>query len=90
MMGLDGVSFTVPIPAYPLPDIFLATERVEKVMLRGITNRMNFIIEKALNGSSMEEEGEVLCEAFNLKITRKDVKTLAGLDWVNDQVRNKI
>ena len=86
MMGLDGVSFTVPIPACSLPDIFLATERVEKLMLPGISNQMNFFIEKALNGS----EGEVLCDAYNLTITRRDVKTLAGLNWLNDQVCHKI
>lgn len=63
-------------------------ERVEEVVvLPEITDEMHIIIEKALNGSS---EGEVLCDAYNLTITRRDVKTLSGLNWLNDQVWNEI
>lgn len=29
--------------------------------------------------------GEVLSEAFRLQITRKDIATLAGLNWLNDE-----
>lgn len=60
-------------------------ERAEEVVvLPEITDEMHAVIEKALNGYA---DGEVLCDAFNLTITRRDVKTLAGLNWLNDQVK---
>lgn len=60
-------------------------ERVEeKVVLPEINDEMHKVIDKALNGYS---ESEVLCDAFNLTITRKDIKTLIGLNWLNDQVK---
>ena len=59
-------------------------ERVEEVVqLPEIVDEMQMVIDKALVGHA---EGEVLCDAFNLTITRRDVKTLAGLNWLNDQV----
>ncbi|CAH1390774.1 unnamed protein product [Nezara viridula] len=33
-------------------------------------------------------EHEVLTEKFNLKITRRDIQTLNGLNWLNDEVIN--
>lgn len=30
--------------------------------------------------------GEVLVDAFKLQITRRDMETLAGLNWLNDEV----
>lgn len=33
-------------------------------------------------------EHEVLIEKFNLKITRRDIQTLNGLNWLNDEVIN--
>lgn len=35
-------------------------------------------------------KSEVLVNRFNLKITRRDVQTLMGLNWLNDQVRHQI
>ena len=32
------------------------------------------------------EDDEVLCEAFDFQITRKDIRSLDGLTWLNDQV----
>lgn len=59
-------------------------ERVEEIVsLPEITDEMHMVIDKALNGHS---DGEVLCDAFNLTITRRDLKTLASLNWLNDQV----
>lgn len=59
-------------------------ERVKLVVkLPEITDEMENVIEKALNGPG---ENQVLCDAFSLTITRKDLKTLAGLNWLNDQV----
>ena len=54
------------------------------VQLPEITDEMENVIQKALNGPG---ENQVLCDAFSLTITRKDLKTLAGLNWLNDQVR---
>lgn len=30
--------------------------------------------------------GQILVEKFRLQITRKDIATLAGLEWLNDEV----
>ena len=57
---------------------------VEKVViLPEISSDMHNVIEKAWGGHS---DSEVLCDAFSLTITRRDVKTLSGLNWLNDQV----
>ena len=37
----------------------------------------------ALNGPG----GETLSTAFGIEITRKDIHTLIGLNWLNDQVK---
>lgn len=55
----------------------------EVVILPEISSDMHNVIEKAWGGHS---ENEVLCDAFSLTITRRDVKTLSGLNWLNDQV----
>lgn len=52
-------------------------------LLPELSDEMVRVIDRCLNGGS---EGEVLCDAFSLTITRRDVKTLAGLNWLNDQV----
>ncbi|KZS04002.1 sentrin-specific protease isoform X1 [Daphnia magna] len=57
----------------------------EIVSLPVISNDMQVVIDRAWNGHS---DGEVLCDAFSLTITRRDVKTLSGLNWLNDQVIN--
>ncbi|XP_046651654.1 sentrin-specific protease 1-like isoform X3 [Daphnia pulicaria] len=57
----------------------------EVVILPEISSDMHNVIEKAWGGHS---ENEVLCDAFSLTITRRDVKTLSGLNWLNDQVIN--
>lgn len=53
------------------------------VTLPEITPEMNRVIDTAFNGHG---EAQVLCDDFNITITRKDMKTLAGLNWLNDQV----
>lgn len=61
-------------------------ERVEEIVrLPEISEDMQKVIDRALNGHM---DAEVLCDAFNLTITRRDLKTLAGLNWLNDQVIN--
>ncbi|VEN33986.1 unnamed protein product [Callosobruchus maculatus] len=42
------------------------------------------IVENAFRG----DMNEVLAKKFNLNITRRDLRTLAGLNWLNDEVIN--
>ncbi|KAF7266360.1 uncharacterized protein LOC143202559 [Rhynchophorus ferrugineus] len=44
----------------------------------------NHIVERAFRG----DPNEVLARKFNLNITRRDLITLAGLNWLNDEVIN--
>ena len=44
---------------------------------------MDDVINKALRG---QPAGEVLVEGYRLQITRGDIATLAGLNWLNDEV----
>jgi hypothetical protein len=49
-----------------------------------LTDGMQREISRALEGGPA---GEVLSEGFRLKITRGDIATLRGLNWLNDEVR---
>ena len=40
-------------------------------------------IKTALHGGP---GGEVISEGFRLKLTRSDIQTLEGLNWLNDEV----
>ena len=53
-------------------------------MLPEITDAMERLIADAMRP---QPEAQVLCDAFNLTITRRDIASLAGLNWLNDQVR---
>ena len=53
------------------------------VLLSEITDEMDDIINRSLQGQS---SGEVLVEGYRLQITRGDIATLAGLNWLNDEV----
>lgn len=44
---------------------------------------MDDVINKALRGQPAHE---VLVEGYRLQITRGDIATLAGLNWLNDEV----
>ena len=44
---------------------------------------MEEIIDNALRP---HPAGEVLSEGFRLQITRNDMETLSGLNWLNDEV----
>lgn len=60
-------------------------ERVEEVViLPHLTDEMELIIEGAMRP---HPDSEILCDAFNLTITRRDINSLAGLNWLNDQVK---
>lgn len=43
------------------------------------------LINNALN---VNPQDEVLSNAFNISITRKDIQTLKGLNWLNDEIIN--
>lgn len=58
-------------------------EEVEKLV--ELTDEMQDRISAALRPKPATE---VLCEAFNLSITRHDIQTLNGLNWLNDEVVN--
>ncbi len=38
--------------------------------------------------SSLAASDEVLSNAFSISITRKDIQTLRGLNWLNDEIIN--
>ena len=54
-----------------------------KIFFEDLTPEMDDIINKALRG---HPPGEVLVEGYRLQITRGDIATLAGLNWLNDEV----
>ncbi|XP_033761792.1 sentrin-specific protease 1-like isoform X2 [Pecten maximus] len=57
----------------------------EKEVFPELTDGMDRIISNALRP---RPEHEVLVEAFRLQITRKDMATLSGLNWLNDEIIN--
>ncbi|XP_042883405.1 sentrin-specific protease 1-like isoform X3 [Penaeus japonicus] len=60
-------------------------EEEEEEELVALTPEMEEIIDDALKG---RPPGEVLVEKFSIQITRKDIATLCGLNWLNDEVIN--
>ena len=63
----------------------VVNERLEEtVILPQLTDEMELIIEGAMRP---HPDSEVLCDGFNLTITRRDINSLAGLNWLNDQVK---
>lgn len=62
-----------------------ATASVKKQMFTPLTPEMQEEIEAAL---VPYPKSEVLIHKFNIKITRRDIATLDGLNWLNDEVVN--
>ncbi|XP_002403685.3 sentrin-specific protease 2 [Ixodes scapularis] len=60
-------------------------EPAKEEVLPELTAEMEAAIEKALRPTPPEE---VLARGFKLLVTRKDMETLAGLNWLNDEVIN--
>lgn len=60
-------------------------EEPEEPPLPKLTDEMLREVKNALVHSPADE---VLAEGFGLRITRKDLHTLAGLNWLNDEVIN--
>ncbi|XP_057380186.1 sentrin-specific protease 1-like [Daphnia carinata] len=54
--------------------------------LHKITAEMQTLIDYALDNCF--DDDQVLCNAFNISITRRDIKTLADCNWINDQIIN--
>ncbi|XP_046753595.1 sentrin-specific protease-like [Diprion similis] len=61
------------------------TEEPEDEPLPSLTNEMLQEIKHAL---IPHPPNQVLVEGFGLQITRKDIHTLSGLNWLNDEVIN--
>jgi len=58
-------------------------EDEEEVELPEITPAMEEVILRA-----KRSRGEVLVDSHNIQITRKDIDTLTGLNWLNDEIIN--
>ena len=58
-------------------------EEEEDVSLPEITTEMENVVESALKSG-----GVTLIDAYKIPITGKDVNTLRGLNWLNDEVIN--
>ncbi|XP_071531618.1 uncharacterized protein [Panulirus ornatus] len=63
----------------------LPEEETEEEEFVELTTDMEDIIDDALE---KDPASEVLVDKFNIKITRRDIATLAGLNWLNDEVIN--
>ncbi|KAL1490382.1 hypothetical protein ABEB36_013091 [Hypothenemus hampei] len=63
-----------------LPEIVVQPE----AELPKLTNEQLDMVHRVLKGNP----NEVLAQKFNLNITRRDLMTLAGLNWLNDEVIN--
>lgn len=68
-----------------LEDEVVIEEEEEEVALPKLTPEIERRVASALRP---EPQSEVLVEAFSLKITRHDICTLAGTNWLNDEVIN--
>lgn len=60
-------------------------EEPEEPALPVLTDKM---LQEVRNALISCPQDEVLAEGFGLRITRKDIHTLAGLNWLNDEVIN--
>ncbi|XP_043274907.1 sentrin-specific protease-like [Venturia canescens] len=61
------------------------TEELDEAALPELTPQMLLEIKQALIPNP---PNQVLVESFGLRITRKDIHTLSGLNWLNDEVIN--
>jgi len=48
-----------------------------------LTEEQEAAVNRALRGGPADQ---VLVEGFRLQITRRDIATLSGLNWLNDEV----
>lgn len=73
----------VAIEEPPTAESSESEEEDEDDVLPEITDEMAQVINYAC-----QSQGEVLVDAHTIKITRKDIDTLKGLNWLNDEVIN--
>ncbi|XP_034951004.1 sentrin-specific protease 1-like [Chelonus insularis] len=66
-------------------EIVIDDQFLDEPSLPELTDPMLAEVRNALN---LRPPDEVLVESFGLRITRKDIHTLAGLNWLNDEVIN--
>lgn len=68
-----------------LKDVILPViESEPETELPPLTEKQQYMVERAFRG----DPSEVLARKFNLNIARRDLLTLAGLNWLNDEVIN--
>ena len=58
-------------------------EEPEEIILPDMTDDMEMVVESALQSGGM-----TIVDAYKIPITGKDVNTLRGLNWLNDEVIN--
>ena len=68
-----------------IEEIFIDSAEEEEDVFAALTEEQECMVDNALvpNPSS-----EVLSDAFKLQLTRKDISTLGGLNWLNDEIIN--
>ncbi|KAK3758616.1 hypothetical protein RRG08_019526 [Elysia crispata] len=66
-------------------DIFVEEEEEEEEHLPELSDEMLDVVKAALRPGN---PNDVLSDAFRLQLTRRDMATLAGLNWLNDEVIN--
>jgi len=64
-------------------DTFIEEEEEEELELPEITPEMEEVIRRA-----KQSGGQVLVDSHKIQITRKDIDTLNGLNWLNDEIIN--
>ncbi|XP_063918445.1 sentrin-specific protease-like isoform X2 [Zophobas morio] len=67
-----------------IKDSILPLIEDEEIELPALTDDQIRIMKKAFSG----DPNEVLTKKFNLNVNRRDIQTLAGLNWLNDNVIN--
>lgn len=75
-----------PIPVTKEPSVKeIPVEVARKEVLPELTAEMEAAVDDALKRAPPDD---VLARGFRLTVTRKDMETLAGLNWLNDEVIN--
>ncbi|KAK9727602.1 Ulp1 protease family, C-terminal catalytic domain [Popillia japonica] len=69
-----------------IKDLLISDDSKEESAFPELTPKQEAIINNALD--SRQPASEVLATKFNINITRQDILTLAGLNWLNDEVIN--
>lgn len=75
-----------PMPVTKEPPVKeIPSEVAKKEVLPELTPEMEAAVDDALKRAPADD---VLARGFRLTVTRKDMETLAGLNWLNDEVIN--